>query len=148
MDSQQQREPYLPLGCASRTIAEEEFCQFSGRQRSVWRWWVVPDPVRVTMVLPSNVWAGLKVAAVEANTTMANLIRAAIDAALLDSRPAVVAGLRRRGGPEGCRTTVDLDDSVYRVLQTRAAAERTSAQAMMLAAICSAYPDMCVGGSL
>jgi hypothetical protein len=73
---------------------------------------------------------------------MGELIRAAISSALQAPMALVAASMDQRGASGGVRTTLDLPRPVHRTLKRLAADEDTSLQALVVAAILQAYPDL------
>ncbi|BBZ40882.1 hypothetical protein [Mycobacterium conspicuum] len=102
----------------------------------------VYEAMRTTLHLPPATRTGLKRRALDLDTTMGDLIRAAINTAL--EMPAVLAAasMARRGLSGGVRTTLDLPRPVHRTLKRLAADEDTSLQALVMAAILQAHPDL------
>ncbi len=103
---------------------------------------VVYEAMRTTLHLPPATRTGLKRRALDLDTTMGDLIRAAISAAL--EMPAVLAAasMEQRGASGGVRTTLDLPRPVHRALKRLAADEDTSLQALVMAAILQTHPDL------
>jgi hypothetical protein len=102
----------------------------------------VHDAMRTTLHLPSSLRTGLKRRALDADTTMTELIRAAISAGLHDAAALAAASLAHRRTSSGARTTLDLPRDMHRTLKRLAADEDTSVQALVSAAILRAYPDL------
>jgi hypothetical protein len=130
-----------PAGAAATARAASTF-QGEDAARSSTPAPVVHEVMRTTMHLPPAMRTGLKRRALDGDTTMSGLIRAAIAVGLQD--PATLAGAslqhRRAGG--GARTTLDVPRDVHRTLKRLAADEDTSVQALVLAAILRVYPDL------
>lgn len=101
------------------------------------------ETMRTTMHLPPALRTSLKRRALDRDTTMSELIRAAISSGLQDD-PVALAGasMEHRRASGGARTTLDLPRDVHRTLKRLAADEDTSVQALLLAAILRAYPDL------
>lgn len=102
----------------------------------------VQGTMRTTMHLPPPIRIALKRCALDQDTTMGELIRIAISSAL--QNPAALAKTsmhyHRVGG--GVRTTLDLSRDTHRTLKRLAADEDTSVQALVVAAILRAHPDL------
>lgn len=102
----------------------------------------VHEAMRTTLHLPSSLRTGLKRHALDADTTMTDLIRAAIDAGLQDAAALAAASMAHRRASGGARTTLDLPRDTHRTLKRLAADEDTSVQALVSAAIRQAYPEL------
>jgi predicted DNA-binding ribbon-helix-helix protein len=102
----------------------------------------VHEAMRTTLHLPASVRTGLKRRALDADTTMTELIRAAISAGLQDAAGLATASMAHRRTRSGARTTLDLPRDMHRTLKRLAADEDTSVQALVSAAILRAYPDL------
>lgn len=100
------------------------------------------ESMRTTLHLRPTMRIALKRRALDQETTMGDLIRAAISAALQDPAALARASLRHRGLRGGVRTTLDLPRAVHRTLKRVAAEEETSLQALVLAAIEQTYADL------
>ena len=98
--------------------------------------------MRTTLRLASSVRIGLKRLALEADTTMTDLIRAAVSVGLQDAAGLAAASLAHRRVSSGVRTTLDLPRDSHRTLKRLAADADTSVQALVSAAILQAYPDL------
>lgn len=98
--------------------------------------------MRTTLHLPSSLRTGLKRRALDADTTMTDLIRAAISAGLQDAAGLAAASIAHRRATGGARTTLDLPRHMHRTLKRLAADEDTSVQALVSAAIHRAYPEL------
>ena len=94
-----------------------------------------------TLHLPSSLRTGVKRRALDADTTMTELIRAAISAGLQDAAGASGSMAHRRTSG-GARTTLDLPRGMHPALKRLAAHEDTSVQALVSAAILRAYSDL------
>jgi hypothetical protein len=103
---------------------------------------VVYEAMRTTLHLLPATRTALKRHALDLDTTMGDLIRAAISSALRDPRGLAAASMEHRGGSGGVRTTLDLPRTVHRTLKRLAADEDTSLQALVVAAILQTYPDL------
>ncbi len=103
---------------------------------------VVYEAMRTTLHLLPATRTALKRRALDVETTMGDLIRAAISSALQDPSGLAAASMERRGESGGVRTTLDLPRSVHRTLKLLAADEDTSLQALLVAAILQTYPDL------
>jgi predicted DNA-binding ribbon-helix-helix protein len=102
----------------------------------------VQEAMRTTLRLPSSLRTGLKRRALDADTTMTDLIRAAISAGLQDAAGLAAASAAHRRATGGARTTLDLPRDMHRTLKRLAADEDTSVQALVAAAIQRAYPQL------
>jgi hypothetical protein len=103
---------------------------------------LVYEAMRTTLHLHPAMRTALKRRAVDLETTMGELIRAAINSGLQD--PAALArasAIHRRAGG-GVRTTLDLPRDMHRTLKRLAADEETSLQALVVAAILQTYSDL------
>jgi len=103
---------------------------------------VVYEAMRTTLHLLPATRTALKRHALDLDTTMGDLIRAAISSALPDPTGLAAASMEHRGESGGVRTTLDLPRSVHRTLKRLAAEEDTSLQALVVAAIAQTYPDL------
>jgi hypothetical protein len=103
---------------------------------------VVHEAMRTTMHLPPAMRTALKRRALDRDTTMSGLIRAAISSGLQDPAALAGASMEHRRASSGARTTLDLPRDVHRTLKRLAADEDTSVQALVLTAIVRAYPDL------
>ena len=102
----------------------------------------VHEAMRTTLHLPSSLRTRLKRRALDADTTMTDLIRAAISAGLQDAAGLAAASMAHRRASGGARTTLVLPRDMHRTLKRLAADEDTSVQALVSAAIQRAYPDL------
>ena len=102
----------------------------------------VYEAMRTTLHLVPTTRTALKRLALDLETTMGELIRAAISSALQDPSLLAAASIAHRGTSGGVRTTLDLPRSVHRTLRRLAADEDTSLQALVMAAILATYPDL------
>ncbi|MGD9619649.1 MAG: ribbon-helix-helix protein, CopG family [Mycolicibacterium sp.] len=93
------------------------------------------DAVRTSLHLPAEVRAALKSLAVERDTTMSVLIRAAIATGLRKPAALALESLPYRRAVTGMRTTLDLPRDMHRALKRLAARTNTSVQALIAAAI-------------
>lgn len=103
---------------------------------------VVHEAMRTTLHLPSYLRTGLKLRALDSDTTMTELIRAAISAGLANAAELAAASMTHRRASSGARTTLDLPRDMHRALKRLAADEDTSVQALVMAAILRIYPDL------
>jgi hypothetical protein len=103
---------------------------------------VVYEAMRTTLHLPSATRTGLKRRALDLDTTMGDLIRAAISSALQMPAVLAAASMEQRGASGGVRTTLDLPRPMHRTLKRLAADEDTSLQALVMAAILQTHPDL------
>ncbi|ARV85402.1 hypothetical protein LFT51_29045 (plasmid) [Mycobacterium intracellulare subsp. chimaera] len=102
----------------------------------------VHEAMRTTLHLASSQRTALKRHALDADTTMTELIRAAISAGLQDAAGLAEASMAHRRVSSGVRTTLDLPRDMHRTLKRLAADEDTSVQALVSAAILRTYPDL------
>jgi len=102
----------------------------------------VHEAMRTTLNLLPTTRTALKRRALDLDTTMGDLIRAAIGSALQNPRALAAASIECRGESGGARTTLDLPRNVHRTLKRLAVDEDTSLQALVLAAIMQTYPDL------
>lgn len=98
--------------------------------------------MRTTLHLAPSLRTGLKRRALDANTTMTELIRTAISSGLQNEAGLAAASVQHRRASGGARTTLDLPRDMHRTLKKLAANEDTSVQALVSAAIQQAYPDL------
>ncbi len=103
---------------------------------------VVYEAMRTTLHLPPATRTALKRRALDRDTTMGDLIRAAIGSALQSPAVLAAASMEQRGTSGGVRTTLDLPRPVHRALKRLAADEDTSLQALVVAAIVQTYSDL------
>ena len=103
---------------------------------------VASEAMRTTLHLPAATRTGLKRRALDLDTTMGDLIRAAISAALQMPAVLAAASMDQRGASGGVRTTLDLPRPIHRALKRLAADEDTSLQALVMAAILQTHPDL------
>lgn len=130
-----------PTGAAATARAASTF-QSDDAARSSTPAPVVHEAMRTTMHLPPAMRTGLKRRALDQDTTMSELIRAAISSGLQDPAALAGASLQHRRTSSGARTTLDVPRDVHRTLKRLAADEDTSVQALVLTAILRAYPDL------
>jgi hypothetical protein len=100
------------------------------------------DAMRTTLQLVPATRTGLKRRALDLDATMGQLIRAAISSGLEEPAALAAASMEHRGTSGGVRTTLDLPRAIHRALKRLAADEDTSLQALVVAAIRRAYPDL------
>jgi hypothetical protein len=98
--------------------------------------------MRTTLHLAPVLRIGLKRRALDSDTTMTELIRTAISTGLQGPAELAEASMRHRRVSSGARTTLDLPRDMHRTLKRLAADEDTSVQALVMAAILRAYPDL------
>jgi hypothetical protein len=103
---------------------------------------VAYEAMRTTLHLVPAMRTALKRRALDLDTTMGDLIRAAISSGLQYPAGLAAASMERRGESGGVRTTLDLPRSLHRTLKRLAADEDTSLQALVVAAILQTYPDL------
>jgi hypothetical protein len=102
----------------------------------------VYEAMRTTLHLVPAMRTALKRRALDLDTTMGDLIRAAIGSSLQAPSGLAAASMEHRGASGGVRTTLDLPRQVHRTLKRLAADEDTSLQALVVAAILQTYPDL------
>jgi hypothetical protein len=102
----------------------------------------VHEAMRTTLHLTPSLRTGLKRRALDSDTTMTELIRAAISTGLQDAAGLAAASMEHRRASSGARTTLDLPRDMHRTLKRLAADEDTSVQALVVAAIRRAYPEL------
>lgn len=98
--------------------------------------------MRTTLQLSPTSRTALKRLALDADTTMSGLIRAAIVAGMERPDELAAASLEHRRVPAGVRTTLDIPRELHRSLKRLAADRDTSVQALVMAAIRRAHPDI------
>jgi hypothetical protein len=103
---------------------------------------VVYEAMRTTLHLLPATRTALKRRALDLDTTMGDVIRAAINSALQNPSGLAAASMVHRGASGGVRTTLDLPRSVHRTLRRLAADADTSLQALVVAAILQTHPDL------
>jgi hypothetical protein len=103
---------------------------------------VVYEAMRTTLHLLPAMRTALKRRALDLDTTMGHLIRAAIGSGLQEPAALAGASMVHRGASGGVRTTLDLPRAVHRRLKRLAADEETSLQALVVAAILQTYSDL------
>ncbi len=100
------------------------------------------EAMRTTLHLAPALRTGLKRRALDSDTTMTELIRAAISAGLQDAAGLAAASMEHRRASSGARTTLDLPRGIHRTLKRLAADEDTSVQALVVTAILWAHQDL------
>jgi len=103
---------------------------------------VAYEALRTTLHLLPAMRTALKRRALDLDTTMGDLVRAAIGSGLQNPGSLAGASMSHRGTSGGVRTTLDLPRASHRALKRLAADEDTSVQALVVAAILQAYPDL------
>ncbi len=98
--------------------------------------------MRTTLHLLPAMRTALKRRALDLDTTMGDLIRAAISSGLQDPAVLARASMVHRGESGGVRTTLDLPRAMHRTLKLLAADEETSLQALVVAAILQTFADL------
>lgn len=98
-------------------------------------------PQRTTVVYPAQIRLGLKSHAAIRDTTVTELVRRAATVGLTDAA-ALAQSSRQFQGVNGRRSTVDLPADLHKTLKVTAAQYDTSVQALLLAAIHGAYPEL------
>jgi predicted transcriptional regulator len=98
--------------------------------------------MRTTLQLAPSLRTALKRLALDADTTMSGLIRAAIAAAMESPDELAAASMEHRRVSAGARTTLDLPRELHRSLKRLAADRDTSVQALVIAAIARTHPNM------
>jgi hypothetical protein len=96
--------------------------------------------MRTTLQLSPSLRTALKRLALDAETTMSGLIRAAIVAGMEYPDELAAASLEHRRVSAGARTTLDIPKELHRSLKRLAADRDTSVQALVIAAIRRAHP--------
>ncbi|EFG79692.1 hypothetical protein HMPREF0591_0399 [Mycobacterium parascrofulaceum ATCC BAA-614] len=119
-----------------QSATEERFDQPAGRTAGP------HEAMRTTLHLAPALRTGLKRRALDSDTTMTELIRAAISAALQDAAGLAAASMEHRRASSGARTTLDLPRGIHRTLKRLAADEDTSVQALVVTAILWAHQDL------
>ncbi|GFG80847.1 hypothetical protein [Mycobacterium paragordonae] len=134
-----------PTGAAARVRAASAFQGYEDAVRST----PLPPPsqmayeaMRTTLHLLPTTRSSLKRRALELDTTMGDLIRAAISAGLQDPEALARASMAHRGESGGVRTTLDLPRAVHRTLKLLAADQDTSLQALIVTAVLQNCPDL------
>ncbi len=100
-----------------------------------------PPPQRTTVVYPAQMRLGLKSHAATRDTTVTELVRLAATDGLTDAA-ALAQSSRQFQGVNGRRSTVDLPADLHKTLKVTAAQYDTSVQALLLAAVHGAYPEL------
>ncbi|KDE96653.1 hypothetical protein Y900_031145 [Mycolicibacterium aromaticivorans JS19b1 = JCM 16368] len=98
-------------------------------------------PQRTTVVYPAQMRLGLKSHAATRDTTVTELVRLAATDGLTDAA-ALAQSSRQFQGVNGRRSTVDLPADLHKTLKVTAAQYDTSVQALLLAAVHGAYPEL------
>ena len=98
--------------------------------------------MRTTLQLSPALRTALKRLALDADTTMSGLIRAAIAAAMDAPDALAAASMQHRRVAAGARTTMDIPRDLHRSLKRLAADRDTSVQALVIAAIAHAHPNV------
>lgn len=98
-------------------------------------------PQRTTVVYPPQMRLGLKSHAAARDTTVTELVRVAVTEGLTDAA-ALAESSRGFHRVSGRRSTVDLPAHLHKRLKVTAAHHDTSVQALLLAAIHRAYPQI------
>lgn len=96
---------------------------------------------RTTVIYPAKLRRGLKTLAVQSDTTVAALVRAAV-AAGVSSPSCLVQAAPAWERASGARTTLDLDAAAHKKLKMLAAEHDTTVQALVLAAVTSEHPEL------
>jgi len=96
---------------------------------------------RTTVTYPPSVLLGLKTTALNGGSTLGELVRAAVSAALTtpDQLASEAASNQRL---TGTRTTLDLPAEQHRRLKVLAAEHGVTVQALVIAALARAHPDL------
>ncbi|MGB9307549.1 MAG: hypothetical protein WCB92_28845 [Mycobacterium sp.] len=102
----------------------------------------VYEAMRTTLHFLPAMRTALKRRALDLDTTMGDVIRAAISSGLQDPAALAGASMVHRGASGGVRTTLDLPRASHRTLKRLAADEQTSLQALVVAAILRTYADL------
>ncbi len=98
--------------------------------------------MRTTLQLSPTSRTALKRLALDADTTMSGLIRAAVIAGMERPDELATASLEHRRVSAGARTTLDIPRELHRSLKRLAADRDTSMQALLIAAISRAHPNV------
>jgi len=131
-----------PTGAAAPARAASTFQGDDAAQSTPTPSPVVHEAMRTTLHLLPAMRTALKRRALDLDTTMGDLIRAAISSGLQDPAALAGASMVHRGAGGGVRTTLDLPRPSHRMLKRLAADEQTSLQALVMAAILQTYPDL------
>jgi predicted DNA-binding ribbon-helix-helix protein len=133
-----------PTGAAAAARAASTFQSVdeAPASSSVVRTAAVHEAMRTTLHLAPALRTGLKRRALDSETTMTELIRAAISTGLQGAAGLAAASMEHRRVNSGARTTLDLPRDMHRTLKRLAADEETSVQALVMAAILRAYPEL------
>jgi predicted transcriptional regulator len=98
--------------------------------------------MRTTLQLSPTSRTALKRLALDGDTTMSGLIRAAVVAGMERPDELATASLEHRRVSAGVRTTLDIPRELHRSLKRLAADRDTSVQALLIAAISRTHPNM------
>jgi hypothetical protein len=131
-----------PTGAAAMARAATTFQADAAAETTPAASALVYEAMRTTLHLVPATRIALKRHALDLDTTMGDLIRAAISSALRDPSGLAAASMGRRGESGGVRTTLDLPRGMHRALKRLAADQDTSLQALVVAAILQTYPDL------
>ena len=130
-----------PTGAAAAARATSTFQGGDAAPAAATPHRVDTDSMRTTMHLPATLRTALKRRALDQDTTMNELIRAAINTGLQKPAELAAASMPHRRASGGARTTLDLPRDVHRTLKRLAVDEDTTVQALVLAAIVRAYTE-------
>ncbi|MGO9506157.1 MAG: hypothetical protein ACLPXZ_02025 [Mycobacterium sp.] len=131
-----------PTGAAAPARAASTFHGDDAAQSTPTPSPVVYEAMRTTLHFLPAMRTALKRRALDLDTTMGDVIRAAIRSRLQDPAALAGASMVHRGAGGGVRTTLDLPRASHRTLKRLAADEETSLQALVVAAIVQTYPDL------
>ncbi len=131
-----------PTGAAAPARAASTFHGDDAAQSTPAASPVVYEAMRTTLHFLPAMRTALKRRALDLDTTMGDLIRAAIRSGLQDPAALAGASMVHRGASGGVRTTLDLPRASHRTLKRLAADEQTSLQALVVAAILRTYADL------
>lgn len=91
--------------------------------------------MRTTVQLPAELHMALRRRAIDEDTTMGHLVRAAAEAGLQAPAELAAESMAYRRTNDGKRTTVDLPGVLHRALKVLASEHDTTVQALILAAV-------------
>jgi hypothetical protein len=96
---------------------------------------------RTPVRFPPTVWRGLKLRALDLSTSATVLVRQALTDALEGDTTALAGSHQYRGVP-GQLVTLDLPIALYRRLRREVIAHRSTAMAVVLAAVYASWPEL------
>lgn len=97
---------------------------------------------RTTVIYPAPLLLGLKTAALNRGGTLGELVRAAVASGLETSPVRLVDDAGKYQRTAGTRTTLDLPAEQHRRLKMMAAEHGVTVQALVLAAVLRAHPEL------